>query len=219
MNYWAAWQKQMLYLHSITTRIPSFDKWQWSGQYSHFQWKKWLLKQMWGCLLFRILMETPGYHSLLDSTLYSPSQVAHWTGTDALPPGCASLDAPSCYRHRKDSFPWSCFSASQTSTHSLLHVPPCNVVPGQEVTGTSWNTGGSLWTSGSTFSTVQVTENWHTMPGGTADGDPLRSSKATWTTCSRCCCLSRGLEQMASRGPFPPQLFWDSVVTNGCSLS
>ena len=29
-----------------------------------------------------------------------------------------------------------------------------------------------------------------------------------WATCSRCPCLSRRLDQMASRGPFPPQPLW-----------
>lgn len=45
----------------------------------------------------------------------------------------------------------------------------------QETVGTDWNMGVFIWTSGNTFSTVRVTEQWHRLP---IDSPPLQISNS-----------------------------------------
>lgn len=79
----------------------------------------------------------------------------------------------------------------------------------------NWNMGVSLWTPANTFSLLRG------LSSGTGCQEKLwslpawRSSKATWTwswsTCFGCPCLSKGLDQMASKGPIQPQPFCEPV--------
>lgn len=88
---------------------------------------------------------------------------------------------------------------------------------GQETMGTNWDARHSVWTSGSTF-TVKGTR----PSNGTSCLEILRSVppwrqwKAIqawfWATSSRRPGLSKGLDQLTSRGHFQHQLFCDSVI-------
>lgn len=97
--------------------------------------------------------------------------------------------------------------AKRTETDSLQ----CCSMPGQETVGTNWKTGDSLWMPGGT-SLLCIW--WRTGTGCLERLWSLhswRSSKATWAICSEWPCLSRGLDQVAPRGPCQPQPFCDSV--------
>lgn len=89
----------------------------------------------------------------------------------------------------------------------------CCPVPGQGAVGTSWSSGGSVWTLGST----PVPCGWWSPGTGCHVESPsLRSSKSagmwSWATCCRWPCLHRELDQAASAAPCQPQLFCFSVI-------
>lgn len=83
--------------------------------------------------------------------------------------------------------------------------------------GTKWNTGGSLWASGNTFFfPVSVTDDWQRLPREIVHSPSLEIFKhhSTWLLASGSAWLGliRGSDQMNSGGPFPPQLFCDSII-------
>ena len=91
-------------------------------------------------------------------------------------------------------------------------------VPGPEVTATTWNTAGSLWTSGNTFLL------WGWLTTGTDCPERSRSlplwryPKAAWTGPGGPDWAGRS-SQVTSRGPFQPPEFCDSMKCNGKSSS
>ena len=70
-------------------------------------------------------------------------------------------------------------------------------VTGLQAMGTNWNTGGSLQTSGNTFSLWGGPSTGTGCPGRLWSLHPWRYSKSiwrqSWATGSMCCCLSRGI--------------------------
>jgi len=65
------------------------------------------------------------------------------------------------------------------------------------------------------FFTERVTEHWHRLPGEVVESLSLEAVKShpdtALKTSSGWPCLSRGLDQMTSRGPFQPPLVYDYV--------
>lgn len=84
-----------------------------------------------------------------------------------------------------------------------------------EATGTNWIAGGSLWISGNPFVAVRWPSTARVAWGGEGVsllGDAYMLPGHGWAPSSRWLCLSRGLNQTSSTGPFPPQPCCDPTL-------
>jgi len=122
---------------------------------------------------------------------------------------------------RKGWDSWGCLAQRRYGSggsYQHVQVPEGRVqrgsVAGPEAMGTTWNTGGSLWTSGKGF------WQWGWLSTGTvAQGGcgvfadiPKPSRQALGQPILHGLTRAGGLDQMTSRGPFQPQPADDSMI-------